>query len=375
MAPYTFLSSLARKNVVFRYAIALCAVVVALELGHLLAHSMGDVVAYALVFLSLAFSGWYCGIGPSIVVTIVSLAALKFWVIPPVHTFRVASLMSVLGMLTVAAVSAVIVLMGEVRRRENTLLFHARGEMEQRVKERTLALDKANQGLSDLTARLMQLQDEERRRIAREMHDSIGQTLAALTMNLTRVGADLEKLNRTAKTVGDSLALAQEVNKEVRTVSYLLHPPLLDESGLASALRWYVDGFAERSQIRVELDVPEEFGRLPQDMETALFRTVQECLTNIHRHSGSKVAKIHLTRTEAEVRLKVEDRGAGIAPEKLDDVSSGGTPGVGIRGMRERLRQLDGSLALHSSHSGTTVEAKLPIKAVRVQTPSDEVAA
>ncbi len=374
MALSSFFSSLTSKHFVIRYAAALCAMAIALELGQLSAPALGDLVAYALLFLALSFASWYCGVGPSIAVGILGIAGLKFWIIAPIHTFQVESVRSIFSLLALAAVFAIIIVMGEARRRENIQLVRARGALEDRVKERTAALDRANQGLSDLTARLMQLQDDERRRIAREMHDSIGQTLAALSMNLTRISADIESLNKTAKTVEESLALTQEVNKEVRTVSYLLHPPLLDESGLASAVRWYVDGFAERSQIRVDLDIPEDFGRLPQEMEMALFRIVQECLTNIHRHSGSDVATIHLSRSAAEVRLKVEDRGVGVAPEKLEDFTSDGTPGVGIRGMRERMRQLHGSLVLHSSEKGTVVEARLPVKQPSVA-ESPEIAA
>lgn len=374
MALSSFFSSLASKHVAVRYAAALFTLAITLELGQLSAPRLDNLVAYALVFLSLTFASWYCGVGPSGAVAILGIAGLKFWVIPPIHTLQVESIHSIFGLLVLAAVFAIVIVMGEARRRENMRLVRSRGALEDRVKDRTAALDRANQGLSELTARLMQLQDDERRRIAREMHDSIGQTLAALTMNLTRVSADIERLNKTAKTVEESLALTQEVNKEVRTVSYLLHPPLLDESGLASAVRWFVDGFAERSQIRVDLDIPEDFGRLPQEMEMALFRTVQECLTNIHRHSGSDVAAIHLSRSATEIRLKVEDRGVGVAPEKLEDLTTDGTPGVGIRGMRERMRQLHGSLVLHSSGKGTTVEARLPVKEPSVA-ESPEVAA
>jgi signal transduction histidine kinase len=374
VAANTSLSSLARKHVVVRYAAAFVVLAVALEVGRITGPVLGAFVPYALAFLAVAFSSWYCGLGPSIVITILTLAALKFWTISPVQTFRVASLWPALGMLIVLAVCGLIIAMGEARRRENEAFFRGQQEMELRVQERTAELDKANRGLSDLTARLMRLQDEERRRIAREMHDSIGQTLAALNMNLTRVGADIERLGQTAKTVRDSLSLTQEVSKEVRTVSYLLHPPLLDESGLASALEWYVPGFAERSQIQVDLDVPEDFGRLPQEIEMALFRTVQECLTNIHRHSGSKVARIQLARSAKEIRLKVEDRGTGIPAEKLENARSDGTPGVGIRGMRERIRQLEGTLTVHSSPKGTTVEVTLPLKQAPVAAPP-EVAA
>jgi signal transduction histidine kinase len=340
---------------------ALLALLIALALGRVLGPLLGDFVAYGLGFLALAFTAWYCGVGPSVVVSVLLLTAFKLWLSAPAHSFRMTAPSSFLSVLALVVVAAAVVVMGETRRRENEALRRAQGELEDRVKERTFELGIANQGLRELTARLMQLQDEERRRIARELHDSVGQTLAALTMNLTTVRADIERLSQTAKTVSDSLGLAQDMNKEVRTVSYLLHPPLLDESGLVSALRWYVEGFSERSKIQVTLEIPEDFGRLPQEVETALFRTVQECLTNIHRHSGSAVAAIRLTRAADEIRLKVEDRGVGIQGEKLTAVTSNGPPGVGIRGMRERMRQLGGSLDLQSSGSGTTVQARLPI--------------
>jgi len=208
---------------------------------------------------------------------------------------------------------------------------------------------------------LLQLQDDERRRIAREMHDSVGQLLAGLTMNLSAVGADIERLIKTANMVTDSAALVHEINKEVRTISHLLHPPLLDEAGLASALRWYIEGFAERSKIKVDLEFPDDFGRLSRELETAIFRTVQECLTNIHRHADSPVAKISVARTSSDVRVEVADVGKGISPEKQEEMAALGTPGVGIRGMRERLRQLGGSLDINSNGKGTVVVARLPI--------------
>jgi signal transduction histidine kinase len=361
MASSRFFSALA-TNVVARYTAALLALVVALAVGRPIGSLLGDYVPYAVAILALAFSGWCCGVGPSVLATVVALLGLKFWFVPPIHSFQFVSFGQVLGFVVLASVSMALLAMRERRRRENDALRRAQGELEDRVKERTAELDVASHGLRELTARLMQLQDEERRRIARELHDSVGQTLAALTMNLTTVGRDLERLGQTAKTVADSLALAQEMNKEVRTVSYLLHPPLLDESGLASALRWYVAGFSERSKIQVDLEIPEGFGRLPQEMETGLFRTVQECLTNIHRHSGSTVANIRLTRSDEDVRLRVADRGEGIPSEKLDEVTSAGS-GVGIRGMRERLRQLGGDLEIQSNEDGTRVDARLPIGA------------
>jgi signal transduction histidine kinase len=213
--------------------------------------------------------------------------------------------------------------------------------------------------LRELTSHLMELQDAERRRIARELHDSVGQMLAALSMNLTSVGADLERLGKTAKTILDSSDLVQEMNKEVRTISHLLYPPLLDEAGLVSALRWYVEGFTQRSKIEVQLDLADSLGRFSPELETAIFRMVQECLTNVHRHSGSPRARVQLTHSGDELRLRVEDHGKGIPPEKLTERSSA-MSGVGIRGMQERARQLHGTLDVKSGPDGTVIEARFP---------------
>ena len=374
MTPNPSLSALSRSSSLVRCVAALLGLAAGLALSIAIGAFVGAAVPFVLGMLAVAFSAWYCGVGPSIAVTILALAALKFWFLPPLHTFRVTDPRSIFGVLALSIASAVLVAMGEARRRENEALHDAQGELEERVRQRTSELDAANLGLRELTARLMQLQDQERRRIARELHDSVGQTLAALTMNLTTVSADIERLNQTAKTVSDSLTLAQEMNKEVRTVSYLLHPPLLDEAGLASALRWYVEGYSKRSNIQVELHIPENFGRLPQEMETALFRTVQECLTNVHRHSGSTMASIYVDRAPEEIRLTIKDRGNGIPTEKLDGVTNGGAPGVGIGGMRERMRQLGGSLVLESSQRGTTVEARLPIARPSSPATSDAAA-
>jgi signal transduction histidine kinase len=289
------------------------------------------------------------------------VAAVKYWFLPPVHTIGIMTARQALDMILLVLATAMIAILGETRRRENHILRSAQGELEERVQQRTAELDVANQGLRELTARLMQLQDDERRRIARELHDSVGQTLAALSMNLTAIESDIKRLNQTTKTLADSSALVQEMNKEVRTISHLLHPPLLDEAGLVSALRWYTDGFSQRSQIAVELEIAEDFGRLSRELETGIFRTVQECLTNIHRHSGSATARICLTRFDHEIRLQIKDQGVGISEDKLDQLALSGTPGVGIRGMRERLRQLGGSLDINCNRGGTTIEARLPV--------------
>lgn len=220
---------------------------------------------------------------------------------------------------------------------------------------------RAEESLRLLSGQLLHLQDQERRRIARELHDSVGQMLAALGMNLAAMGNDVERLIKTRSTINDSVTLVQDLSQEVRTISHLLHPPLLDEAGLASALRWYVDGFARRSKIKVDLDFPQHFGRLPRESETAIFRTVQECLSNIHRHSESPSAKIRIVASDHDIRIEVEDRGKGIPAEKQFEMASAGTPGVGIRGMRERLRQLGGSVDIHSNGRGTLITARLPV--------------
>jgi len=281
--------------------------------------------------------------------------------IPPVHSLRIVNTAQFVGMLAFLLVSSILVAVGEASRRRNETLRRAQGKLEDRVKQRTAELDAANRSLRELSARLLQLQDEERRRIARELHDSVGQMLAGLTMNLSAVQADIERLSKTATALTDSEALVQEMSKEIRTISHLLHPPLLDEAGLSSALRWYIEGFAQRSNIHVDLEFPADFGRLSRELETAVFRIVQECLTNVHRHSESPVAKIRFVRSDKDVRVEVEDRGKGIRPDKQYEIASVGTPGVGIRGMRERLRQLGGSLEINSNGKGTVIVARLPL--------------
>jgi len=220
----------------------------------------------------------------------------------------------------------------------------------------------AEQSVRLLSGQLLHLQDQERRRIARELHDSAGQILAALSMNLSLLESeDGALIPSAAKAIKESLGLVQQLSRELRTISHLLHPPLLDEVGLASGLRMYLEGFTERSKIKVDLELPEDLGRLPQEAETSIFRVVQECLTNIHRHSESPVAKIRIIRLDGQVSVEVEDRGKGIPTEKREAMDSGGSPGVGIRGMRERLRQLGGTLEINSNQEGTLVIARLPV--------------
>jgi PAS domain S-box-containing protein len=246
--------------------------------------------------------------------------------------------------------------------------------LDTQVQFRTQEIERRNSDLRDLSGRLLELQDNERRHIARELHDSAGQTLAALGMQLARISADVKKNPELDKDVRDAMELVQNLTQEIRTTSYLLHPPMLDEAGISSALNWYVQGLGERGGLEIDLQVPENFGRLPPDMELLIFRLVQESLTNIHRHSGSKTALIRVEREESSVHVEVEDQGRGMSPERLAAIQSQGT-GVGIRGMRERVRHFHGDLVIESNGSGTKVCATLPLKTLlsthKSNTPQD----
>jgi signal transduction histidine kinase len=250
-----------------------------------------------------------------------------------------------------------------------------RDRLEARVRQRTQELEEKNQALlqqeatvRELSGQLLRAQDEERRRIARELHDSAGQIVAALHMNLMPLVEATQDLNsNVASGITQSIEFVEELSSELRTISYLLHPPLLDEAGLPSAVRWYVEGFAERSNIEVELDLPPELGRLPGEMELTIFRMVQECLTNIHRHSEGKKASIRVHRSANGVCLAIQDNGKGMEIANLGDSSMKPVrAGVGIQGMRERVRQLNGQFEIQSDHSGTRVTANLPLAAAAV---------
>ncbi len=229
------------------------------------------------------------------------------------------------------------------------------------LEQRNVEVLKQSELLRSLSRRLMQAQDEERRRIARELHDSAGQILAALGMNLAQIVQKTRaSVPQLAKNAEDSQQLVQQLSQEIRTMSYLLHPPLLDEVGLSEALRWYIQGLMERSPLEIKLNVADDFGRLPREMELVMFRLVQECLTNIHRHSGSKRALISIWREARSVSLDVQDEGKGMSSEELSEIHSGGA-GVGIRGMRERVRQFDGSMSIESDRRGTRISFRIPL--------------
>jgi signal transduction histidine kinase/FixJ family two-component response regulator len=250
------------------------------------------------------------------------------------------------------------------RWRAEAALQEARDHLESRVRERTEELEKAYKSLRVLSMRMMQMQDEDRRRIARDLHDSAGQLLAALGMELADLNGRAAALSpELAADINSSLQLVQQLTQEIRTASYLLHPPLLDDAGLSGALRWYVAGLSKRSGIAITLELDEALGRLPRDLEAAVFHIVQESLTNIHRHSGSKTARLRIARTGGRLSLEIEDEGSGIPAEVLREIQTQGS-GVGIAGMRERVLHFNGDIRITSVNTGTRIAVTFPVEAV-----------
>jgi signal transduction histidine kinase len=230
---------------------------------------------------------------------------------------------------------------------------------------KTRQMEALNRELRSLSARLIATQDEERRRIARDLHDSVGQLVASLSMNNGLALMQSENLSPSAaNALQQNSELVQQLSKEVRTISHLLHPPLLDEIGLLPAIRLFADGFAERSNLKVTVDLSTDIGRLAPNVEISVFRIVQECLTNVYRHSGSETAHIKIHPAEKNIlSVQVIDQGKGMPKEQRISMFLGTNDGVGLSGMRERVRELGGVLDVQSSENGTTVTAAFPVTA------------
>jgi signal transduction histidine kinase len=366
-----------------RYGLALLVTALFLVLRGALDPTIGNDIPYLAVLPAVLVSARFWGLGPSLFATLLAFLGEQYWFIPPTHSLRIVGEAERAGSIVYFVVCLTVIILAETKRHAmaklavtteklrqvSEELARAHSQLEQRVAERTSQLQQKNDELinqtevvRELSGRLLQMQDEERRRIARELHDSVGQIVVAMTMNLSEVARESSHLSRrAADAVAENSAMVQELSRQIRTVSYLLHPPLLDEVGLPSALRWYVEGFAERSKIEVTLEMLEDFKRLSPEMETAIFRIVQECLTNVHRHSGGSTAVVRIANTENLLRVEVQDNGKGISPEKQAEMGCAGKTGVGMRGMRERLRQFGGQLELNSSPGLTLVVATLPI--------------
>lgn len=236
-------------------------------------------------------------------------------------------------------------------------------QLESLVSQRTIALQ-------NLSQRLLKVQDEERRRVARDLHDSTGQTLSALKMGIAVLEERLKQNQCTSDVLCEITALADQAIQEIRTTSYLLHPPLLDEAGFNSAAQWYVDGFGKRSGIKVRLDLATKRERLPITIETALFRVLQESLTNVHRHSGALEVSIRFQYQAETVMLEIRDCGRGIPMERLTRLREASSEtGVGLAGMRERLAELNGRLEIESDRHGTSLRAIVPLPIVAPSVP------
>jgi len=263
-------------------------------------------------------------------------------------------------------------------------LRRAHDQLEQRVKERTSDLSRTNdeliweikerqraeRDLRNLSAKVLTIQDEERRRIARDLHDGVGQTLTGALMAVSQATSCPEPLPADCQAgVRDVEDLLQQAVQEVRTVSHLLHPPLLDESGLLSAIQWYAEGFSKRSRVKLTLEVDEQSQRFGPDVETGLFRIVQEALTNVHRHSGAEAVHIRITSAGGRLTLSIKDDGKGIPSDALRMMPNG-CQGVGLASMRERSALLGGTFNVETNSRGTLIVVSVPL-----QTPKNLVSA
>ena len=390
-----FFSSL-RRLVTDRYVVAIVTAVVAVLLRWCLDPVLGHIAFYVTVYMAVAFCSLVYGFGPAILSAIVGFCGIFYWFIDPRSSLsaRHSEIQGVIGFFLMCLV---LIILGESNRRkrlrlDNTVLAltiesnerkraedelkQAHEELEQRVAERTAELSQALAELESeinvrkeaeersrsLSVRLITLQDDERRHIARDLHDTTGQTLAAIKMTGSLLGRAAASVPQIKRLLEELDALTDAAIQEIRTTSYLLHPPLLDEVGIASAARWFVDGFAKRSGIQVTCDVPDVMERPSRNCELVLFRVLQESLTNVHRYSGASTANVKLRRENDHLTFEVSDNGRGIPGDRLQRLHAPGTSdGVGIAGMRERVRELGGRLEIDSNHTGTTVRAIVPV--------------
>jgi len=391
------LSPLPPRFIVERFATALLTAALAILLRWFLDPVLGHVAFYVTVYMSVAFCTFVCGAVPAVVSALIGFGGIFYWFVDPRHSLAVIRPSEIHGIVGFFFVCAVLIALGEANRRKQLRLNEtivaltkeaterkraeeelqkAHVELEHRVEERTVQLSQtlarlesearvrkqAEEQLRRLSVRLMTLQDEERRRIARDLHDTTGQTLAAIKMTLALLQQIASSVPGVQRLVDDLNALTDEALQEMRTTSYLLHPPLLDEAGIASAARWFVEGFAKRSGIQVHCDIPEKMDRPPEDCELALFRVLQESLTNVHRYSEASAASVRLRLEDEQLEFEVSDNGSGIPEERLQQIrDESGSVGVGIAGMRERVRELGGQLKIQSNKTGTSVSVALPI--------------
>jgi len=481
---------------ILRYLLGAGAGVGALWLRSYLHPFLGERNPYHTVWLAVVFSAWYCGVGPAIITTIIGAAGVWYWFLPPAYSFFGKDHTEISGIIGFVIFSGIVIVFGQLTRRSiarrqkaEDELRDIQEELEQRVRERTAALEtrtaevvekatlldlandaifiktkapkdsitywnqgaerlygwtareamghspaellrtaypipmqeiekhevwegelthstrdgrrivvasrwttlrnkhgdpigwmeintdvtdrkRAEKAARSLSVRILTLQDDEHRRIARALHDSLGQYLAALKMQLGLLSTPNTNHDQLIVEASD---IVDRCLAETRTVSHLLHPPLLDEAGFGSAARWFVEGFAERSGIVVNLDLPPTLRRLPGEIEIALFRALQEALTNVHRHTSTTKVDIRLGFLPNQIRLEIQDYGQGIPPDLLRHLGETvGKTGIGLAGMRERVRELGGSLNIHSDSQGTRLTIVLPLANSAQSAPIEE---
>ena len=354
-----------KNDWVVRYGLSLTAVALALLVRVVLIPFLGDLRFALTPFLvAVVFCAWYCGVGPSVMAGALSIFIVWYFFFEPRFSFHLANpSVQLAEFASFALFSALIIALGESNRRAHT-------ELENRIQQRTAQLSEANNRLRALTSRLLQMQDDERRRIARELHDSVGQLLAANRLSLGKLKR-LQLSHEAVTAISDCDALTDDALRLIRTISHLLHPPLLDELGLLPAIRWCVDGFSQRSGIAISFTGPEQLARLDPDIEIAAFRVVQECLTNILRHSGSPDGIVNLISTSTILKITVLDHGSGIAADTLSREEA--NVGVGLKGMEERIHELGGSLTIQSDRTGTKIIADFPLRSVEPQASESSV--
>jgi signal transduction histidine kinase len=377
-APELFLAN----QPVTRYALALGLTLLALLVRWLINPVLGDLGPFLSVYAAVTLAAVYLGAGPATLTALLGLVGSSRWfLLQGQLKFESSDLAYSAGFLLV---SSIIILLAERSRRALLQVEAARQTLEAKVGERTRELQvalanlqaeirvraEAEEARRRISARMLNIQDEERRRIARELHDSIGQTLAALKMTastlskMTSATAPSSPPSSPAvsKCWDDVNSLIDEAIRETRTISHLLHPPMLDEIGFAASASWYITGFARRSGIEVKVELPEDQPRFTEAIDLTLFRALQECLTNILRHSGSKKAEVRLDIGGQEVVLSVRDYGKGMSREQIEKFMTSGTDvGVGLGGMRERVRDLGGKIELQTPGTGTAVKVTLPL--------------
>jgi signal transduction histidine kinase len=392
----SLLSPIDESLVTRRFSLAFVMAILAISLRALLEPILGHVAFYITVFMTEAFCATVAGMVPAIVNAVIGFAGILYFFVDPRYSLGIqpSEIHGVVGFILVSVVliglgvanrnkqlklnDTILALVNEAaeRRRAEEELKAAHAGLEKRVQERTVELsgaltrlkteiatrEQTEEQLRQLSLRLMTLQDEERRRIARDLHDTTGQTLSAMKMTIALLEEMARSLPGCPQLIQEMTGLTDQALKEVRTTSYLLHPPLLDEAGILSAIRWFVDGFAKRSGIEVACEIPERMERPSPHHELVLFRVLQESLTNVHRHSGATAASVRFEQETDQLRLEIADNGKGISPDRLSRMREAGSPaGVGISGMRERVRELGGYLEIRSAANGTTVSVVVPL--------------